>query len=139
MAILTTDQDIRDLLTSARTIAVVGLSGNPSRDSYRVSNYMMRRGYTIIPINPGIVQALGAQAYPDLKSVPVPIDIVDIFRRPDFVPEIVDAAIAIKAKAVWMQLGVGHQEAAQRASDAGLQVVVDRCILIEHGRLMPRS
>jgi predicted CoA-binding protein len=139
MAILTTDQEIRDLLTSARTIAVVGLSGNPSRDSYRVSNYMLRRGYTIIPINPGIVQALGAQAYPDLKSVPGPVDIVDIFRRPEFVPEIVDAAIAIKAKAVWMQLGVGHPEAAQRASDAGLQVVVDRCILIEHGRLMPRS
>jgi uncharacterized protein len=139
MAIITTDRGLRELLSSAHIIAVVGLSDRPSRDSYRVSRYMQQQGYTIIPVNPGITEALGEQAFPDLKSIPEPVDIVNIFRRPEFVPDIVDAAIAIKAKAVWMQLGVAHPEAAQRASDGGLQVVMDRCILIEHGRLMSQA
>ncbi|RPH36985.1 CoA-binding protein, partial [bacterium] len=90
----------------------------------------------IIPVNPGITQALGVQAFPDLKSVPGPVDIVNIFRRPEYVPGIVDAAIAVKARAIWMQLGIAHAEAARRASDAGLQVVMDECIMVEHSRLM---
>jgi uncharacterized protein len=136
MALLTADQDIRTLLTMSHTIAVVGLSNNPARASYRVSRYMQNEGYTIIPVNPGISEALGVTAFPDLKSVPGPIDIVNIFRRPEFVSEIVDAAIAINAKAVWMQLGIAHEEAARRASEAGLHVVMDRCIMVEHSRLL---
>jgi uncharacterized protein len=136
MVLLTADGDIRDLLTASRTIAVVGLSNNPLRASLRVSRYMQREGYTIIPVNPGITEALGAHAFPDLKSVPGPVDIVNIFRRPEFVPDIVEDAIAINAKAIWMQLGVSHDAAARRASDAGLQVVMDKCIMVEHNRLM---
>ncbi len=136
MALLTADGEIRELLKTSRTIAVVGLSDNPSRASNRVSRYMKREGYTIIPVNPGINEALGARAYPDLKSVPGPVDIVNIFRRPEFIPDIVDAAIAVKAKAVWMQLGIILDEAARRASDAGLQVVMDQCIMVEHSRLL---
>ena len=137
MALLTADKDIRELLTTAHTIAVVGLSNNPSRASYGVSRYMQREGYTIIPVNPGLKEALGARAYPDLHSIPGPVDIVNIFRRPEFVPDIVEAAIAIKAKAVWMQLGIAHDAAARRATEAGLQVIMDQCIMIEHSRLVP--
>ena len=136
MALLGADRDIRALLTASRTIAVVGLSANPSRASHRVSRYMQQQGYTIIPVNPGITQVLGVRAVPNLKSVPGPVDIVNVFRRPEFVPEIVEAAIAIDAKAIWMQLGISREAAARRASDAGLQVVMDRCIMIEHGRLV---
>lgn len=136
MALLSADQDIRELLTASRTIAVVGLSTNPARASNRVSRYMQREGYTIIPVNPGIREALGANAFPDLMSVPEPVDIVNIFRRSEFVPEIVEAAIVIKAKAVWMQVGIAHEEAARRASEAGLQVVMDQCIMVEHSRLL---
>ena len=135
MALLTTDGDIRKLLKASHTIAVVGLSNNPSRTSNRVSRYMQREGYTIIPVNPGLREALEARAYPDLASIPVPVDIVNIFRRPEFVPDIVEAAIAIKASAIWMQLGITHEAAARRASDAGLQVVMDQCIMVEHSRL----
>lgn len=136
MVVLSADRDIRELLAASRTIAVVGLSNNPSRASHRVSRYMQGEGYTIIPVNPGIAEALGVRAFADLKSVPGPVDIVNIFRRPEFVPDIVDAAIAIKAKAVWMQLGIVHEEAARRASEAGLRVVMDQCIMVEHSRLL---
>src|SRR5512138_1490225 len=135
MTLLSADPEIRNLLTASHTIAVVGLSNNPSRTSNRVSRYMQREGYTIIPVNPGITEALGVRAYPDLKSVTEPIDIVNIFRRPEFVSDIVDAAIAVRAKAVWMQLGIVHDEAARRATEAGLQVVMDQCIMVEHSRL----
>jgi predicted CoA-binding protein len=135
MALLTAERDIRMLLTTSHTIAVVGLSNNPARTSNRVSHYMQHEGYTIIPVNPGITDALGLRAYPDLQSVPVPVDIVNVFRRPEFVPDIVDAAIAVKAKAIWLQLGIVHEAAARKASEAGLLVVMDQCIMVEHGRL----
>ncbi len=135
MTILSTDREVRDLLAASHTIAVVGLSNNPARASYRVSRYMQEHGYTIIPVNPGISQTLGLETFPDLMSISGPVDIVNIFRRPEFVPGIVEAAIAIKAKAVWMQLGIAHPAAAQRAADAGLQVVMDQCIMVEHSRL----
>jgi predicted CoA-binding protein len=123
------------LLRSAHTIAVVGLSNKRWRASYGVSEYMQRAGYRIIPVNPELTEALGQKSYPDLDAVPGPIDIVNIFRRPEAVPEIVDAAIRIGAKAVWMQEGVIHEEAAARARAAGLIVVMDRCLLKEHRKL----
>ena len=130
---------ILEVLHSARTIAVVGLSGKRYRPSYGVSEYMKRSGYRIIPVNPNEREVLGERSYPDLDSVPEPVDIVDIFRRSEFVPEIVEAAIRIGAKAVWMQEGVFHEEAARRAEEAGLAVAMDRCILKDHRRLAHAS
>jgi uncharacterized protein len=126
---------IPDLLKNSRTIAVVGLSSNRIRPSYGVSEYMQGAGYHIIPINPQETEVLGEKAYPTLDAVTEKIDIVDIFRRPEFVPEIVDAAIRIGARAVWMQEGVVHDAAAAKARQAGLDVVMDRCILKEHRRM----
>ena len=126
---------IAELLHTSRTIAVVGLSSRKSRPSYGVSEYMQRAGYRIIPVNPNETMILGEKTYPDLDSVPERIDIVDIFRRSEFVPEIVEAAIRIGARAVWMQEGVIHEEAAARARAAGLFVAMDRCILKEHLKL----
>jgi predicted CoA-binding protein len=127
--------EIAELLRSSRTIAVVGLSSKRWRPSYGVSEYMQRQGYRIIPVNPNETEVLGEKAYPNLDAVPDAIDIVDIFRRPEFVPEIVEAAIRRGARAVWMQEGVIHEEAARRASEAGLIVVMDRCLLKEHRKL----
>ncbi len=126
---------IPELLRAAHTIAVVGLSNRRTRPSYGVSEYMQSVGYRIIPVNPQETEVLGEKAYPDLDSVPEPIDIVDIFRRPEFVPPIVEAAVRAGAKAVWMQEGVVHEDAAQRAREAGLIVIMDRCILKEHRRM----
>ena len=126
---------IRELLRAARVIAVVGLSGDRRRPSYGVSQYMQRAGYRIIPVNPNESEVLGERAHPSLETVPEKIDIVDIFRRSEFVPEIVDQAIRVGATAVWMQEGVVDEEAAARARAAGLTVVMDRCILKEHRRL----
>ncbi len=126
---------IASLLQSAHTIAVVGLSEKSWRPSHGVSEYMQRAGYRIIPVNPELQEVLGERCYPDVESVPEPIDIVNIFRRPELVPEIVDAAIRVGAKAVWMQEGVVHEEAAARARAAGLTVVMDRCLLKEHRKL----
>ena len=123
------------LLAEAKTIAVVGLSGKRWRSSYGVSEYMQAAGYRIIPVNPRETQILGEKCYPDLDSVPDEIDIVDIFRRSEFVPEIVEAAIRKGAKVIWMQEGVENEDAARRAEDAGLAVVMDRCILKDHRRL----
>jgi hypothetical protein len=125
---------IADVLRNARTIAVVGLSGKRFRPSYGVTEYMQRAGYRIVPVNPNETQILGERAYPDLDSVPGEIDIVDIFRRSEFVPEIVEAAIRKGAKAIWMQEGVAHEAAAKRATEAGLLVLMDRCILKDHRR-----
>lgn len=124
-----------EILRSARTIAVVGVSSKRFRPSYGVTEYMQRAGYRIIPVNPQETEVLGEKSYPDLDSVPGPIDIVDIFRRSEFVPEIVEAAIRKGAKMIWMQEGVVHEEAARRAQAAGLAVVMDHCILKEHRRL----
>ena len=125
---------IPDLLLNSHTIAVVGLSGKRFRPSYGVSEYMQRAGYRIIPVNPHESKVLGETSYASLDDVPGPVDIVDIFRRPEFVPEIVEAAIRKGARAIWMQEGVIHEGAAERARAAGLEVVMDRCILKEHRR-----
>jgi uncharacterized protein len=130
---------ISEILHSARTIAVVGLSNKRFRPSYGVSEYLKRVGYRVIPVNPLEDEVLGEKSYPDLDSVPVPVDVVDIFRRSEFVPEIVEAAIRNGAKAIWMQEGVIHEQAARRAEAAGLTVVMDHCILKEHRRLAQAS
>jgi len=123
---------IAKLLESARNIAVVGLSASPLRPSHGVAAYMQSHGYKIIPVNPEITNVLGEDAYPSLADVPEKIDIVDIFRRPEFVPPIVDQAIQLKVAAIWMQEGVVHNQAAEKARRAGILVVMDRCILKEH-------
>jgi uncharacterized protein len=129
------DQQIREILGAAHTIAVVGLSDKPDRDSHHVAGYLQRHGYRIIPINPAIKEVLGEKAYARLEDVPYPIDVVDVFRRPEFVPEIAASASAVKARVLWLQEGVVHAEAAEKARAAGMQVVMDRCILKEHARL----
>jgi uncharacterized protein len=126
---------ISELLSTCRTIAVVGLSSKRFRPSYGVAEYMQRSGYRIIPVNPFETTVLGEKSYPTLEAVPEQVEIVDIFRRSEFVPEIVEAAIRVGARAVWMQEGVVHEEAAERARAAGLTVVMDRCILKEHRRM----
>jgi hypothetical protein len=128
--------EMTELLRTSRTIAVVGLSSKKTRPSHGVSEYMQRQGYRIVPVNPNEAEVLGEKAYADLESVPESVDIVNIFRRSEFVPEIVDAAIRIGARAVWMQEEVIHQEAAERAAAAGLAVVMDRCILKEHRKML---
>jgi uncharacterized protein len=123
---------ITELLRNSKTIAVVGLSDNPLRPSHGVSAYMQSQGYRIIPVNPQINECLGEKAYPTLLHVPEKIDIVNIFRRPTFVEEVVDQAIQVKVPAVWMQQDVIHEKAAEKARKAGIFVVMDRCILVEH-------
>ena len=123
---------IRDLLLRAKTIAVVGLSDNPLRPSHGVSAYMQAQGYKIIPVNPTIQEALGEKSYPSLLDIKVRIDIVNIFRRPEFVGEVVDQAIQLKVPAVWMQEGVINRRAAEKAQKTGIFVVMDLCILKEH-------
>jgi len=130
------DKKLKDILKTAKVIAVVGLSPNPARDSYEVAEYLQQAGYRIIPVNPKADRILGEKVYPDLRSIPEPIDVVDIFRRSEYVPAIVDEALEIGAKTIWMQLGVVHEEAARKAADAGLEVVMDRCMLREHKRLL---
>ena len=126
---------IAELLQSSRTIAVVGLSSKRFRPSYGVAEYLKRSGYRIIPVNPGETEVLGEKSYPDLDSIPEPIEIVDIFRRSEFVPDIVEASIRKGAKLIWMQEGVFHEAAARRAEEAGIAVVMDRCILKDHRRM----
>lgn len=123
---------IGELLTRVKTIAVVGLSSDPMRPSFGVSQYMQRKGYRIIPVNPNESSVLGEKAYPNLSEVPEKIDLVDVFRRSEFVPEIVEETMRLRIPAVWLQEGVIDQAAAKRARDAGLTVVMDRCILKEH-------
>jgi uncharacterized protein len=123
---------IAELLQRSQTIAVVGLSDNPMRPSHGVSAYMQAQGYRIIPVNPEILESLGEKAYASLLDVPEKIDIVNIFRRPEFVEEVVDHAIQLKVPAIWMQEDVIHQLAAQKARKAGIFVVMDLCILKEH-------
>jgi len=123
---------ITELLQSAKTIAVVGLTGTPVRPSYGVSLYMQSQGYRIIPVNPNITEWIGEKAYQSLLDVSEKIDIVNVFRRSDAVPEVVDQAIQIKAPVIWMQEGVIHQESAEKARQAGIFVVMDKCILKEH-------
>lgn len=125
---------IKDILETTRTIAVVGLSSNPMRPSYDVSMYMQRQGYRIIPVNPNESSVLGEKAYGSLAEVPEPLDLVNIFRRSEEAGHHVDEAVRLGARAVWMQDGVVDEEAAGRALQAGLKVVMDRCLLREHAR-----
>ncbi|MFV8834802.1 CoA-binding protein [Aquisalimonas sp.] len=126
---------LRHILADYRNVAVVGLSANWYRPSYFAAKYLLDHGYNVIPVNPAYPEVLGCTSYPDLRSVPGPVDVVDIFRRPEEVPALVDDAIAIGAKVIWMQIGVVHEAAAARAREAGLEVVMDRCMKIEYGRL----
>jgi predicted CoA-binding protein len=132
MASLPQADPIAELLKVSKTIAVVGLSDNPMRPSHSVSAYMQSQGYRIIPVNPRVRESLGETAYRTLLDVSVKIDIVNIFRRPEFVEEVVDQAIQLKVPVVWMQQDVVHEKAAEKARKAGIFVVMDRCILIEH-------
>jgi predicted CoA-binding protein len=136
MPILSTDGEIRALLCGARTIAVVGMSDNPARDSYRVGRYLREAGYTVIPVNPLVQSTDGTNAVPDLDHLSAPPDIIDVFRRPEFLPEIVEAAIRIGTNALWLQYNTFHEGAVAQASSAGLQVVCDRCIMVEHRHLV---
>lgn len=128
----TITDEIGELLKKSKNIAVVGLSDSPLRPSYGVSAYMQGHGYNIVPVNPAIKGALGEKAVPTLADVQGKIDIVDVFRRSEFVPEIVDEAIRLKVPAIWLQEGVIHEEAAEKARKAGIFVVMDLCILKEH-------
>jgi uncharacterized protein len=123
---------ITKILRESRTIAVVGLSSNPVRPSHGVAEYLQSAGYRIIPVNPNETEVLGEKSYARLEDVPEKIDVVDIFRRAEFVPQVVESAIRIGAKVVWMQLGIENEEAAEKARVAGLVVVEDACVLIEH-------
>ena len=123
------------ILNTYRIVAIVGLSPDPNRPSHRVAEYLISHGYKVIPVNPDAQEILGTKSYPDMKSIPEPIEIVDIFRRSEEVMPVVEEAISIGAKVVWMQEGVINDEAARKAQDAGLLVVMDRCMLKEHKQL----
>ena len=133
------DDEIIEILRPPRTIAVVGISDNPERDSHSVAKYLQDQYYRVIPVNPMLQRVLNRPCYPSLSDIPERVDIVDIFRRSEAVPEIVDEAIAIGAKVVWMQLGVVNEAAAEKAEQAGLMAVMNRCIKVEHCRLLGGS
>jgi predicted CoA-binding protein len=128
--------EIRYILQNTTTIAVVGLSPKPSRPSNQVAQYLKNNGYTIIPVNPGQDTLLGLPCYPNLQAIPGPVDMVDIFRRSEFVLSVVEEAIAIKAKVIWMQSGIINEEAAELAEEAGLAVIMDRCTMVDHMDLL---
>lgn len=130
------DEFLKGILVSAKTIASVGLSSSQERESYWIGLYLQQQGYRVIPVNPTADEILGEKAYPDLESVPEKIDVVQVFRRPEDVPPVVDDAIKVGARVVWMQEGIRHEEAAQKARQAGLQVVMDACMRSSHRRLI---
>ena len=127
---------IRKVLRESKTIAVVGLSPKPNRPSHQVASYLMKAGYTIIPVNPGQDNILGQTCYPNLRDIPTPVDMVDIFRRQEEVVPIVNDAIGIGARFIWMQQGIVNEEAAEKAEAAGLEVIMDRCTKIDHMNLL---
>ena len=131
--------DLKPIYEQAETIAVVGLSPNPGRPSHSIAQYLKDHGYRIIPVNPMTEEVLGQKSYPDLKVVPESIDVVQVFRKPEDVPSIVEDAIAVGAKVIWMQVGIVNEEAAERARSAGLQVVMDRCMRATHRELSAGS
>ena len=128
-------EKIASIFKQYRTIAVVGLSEDPGRPSHQVAAYLQSHGYRIIPVNPQCQEVLGEKCYASLKDIPEPVEVVDIFRKAEAIPGIVEEAIAVGAKVIWMQLGLEHPQAAAQAQAAGLQVVMDRCMKIEHARL----
>jgi predicted CoA-binding protein len=132
-------EELRQILATSKTIAVVGLSDKPDRPSHTIPAYLQRQGYRIIPVNPNLAEALGEKAYTNLREIPVPVDVVEIFRRADDVPPIVEDAITIGAKIVWMQLGIVNETAAARAESAGLTVVMDTCMGATHRLLRSRG
>ena len=134
------DAEIREILSNPVTVAVVGCSDSPARDSFRIAKLLKSRGFRVIPVNPtlapdALIASFGEKCYPDLASIPGPVGMVDVFRRSEYVPEVVDQAIAKGARILWCQLGVIHLEAAARAQKAGIRVVMDRCPAIEYSRL----
>ena len=131
-----TDDAIRALLKETRRIAVVGISANEERPSHRVARYLIDAGYDVVPVNPGLREIFGRRCFAHVRDIEGGVDMIDVFRRPEEVPAIVDDAIAIGAKSLWLQLGVIAPEAAERAAAAGLKVVMDRCTKIEHARLI---
>jgi len=132
------DQDsvLKEILLSAKTIASVGLSSNPNKESYRIASYLKAQGYRVIPVNPTASEIMGETSYPDLQSIPGKIDIVQVFRKPEDVPPVVDDAIEAGARVIWMQEGIVHEEAAEKARQAGLQVVMDTCMRVAHRTLI---
>jgi predicted CoA-binding protein len=132
------DEEIKGILENNRTIAVVGLSTDPEKDSYRVAKYLQEHGYHIVPVNPKAAEILGQKCYPNLTAIPFSVDIVDVFRKIEAIPAIVDEAIAIGAKVVWMQLGLAENRSAHKAMTAGLKVVMNKCLKIEHSRYFAR-
>jgi len=133
---MNSDKEMKEILLSARTIASVGLSSNQEKESYWIVSYLKEQGYRIFPVNPTATEILGEKAYPDLSSIPEKVDVVQVFRKPEDVPPVVDEAIKIGARVVWMQEGVRHEGAAQKARAAGLQVIMDACMRATHRRLM---
>ena len=133
---MNSDKTMKDILLATKTIASVGLSSNAEKESYWIVSYLKEQGYRVIPVNPTATEILGEKAYPDLKSVPEKIDVVQVFRRSEDVPPVVDDAIRVGAKVVWMQEGIVNEEAAQKARQAGLQVVMDACMRATHRRLI---
>ena len=133
---LTNNSELGELLKSAKVIAVVGYSDKPFRTSNNIGNYLRQAGYRVYPVNPTISEVDGLRVYPNLAEIPEPIDIVNVFRRAEFLGAVVDEAIVVKAKAVWAQLGVVDKDAARRAEQAGLQMVMDRCIMVDHRMLI---
>jgi hypothetical protein len=129
-------EEIRAVLENYKTVAIVGLSPNPKRDSHKVAKYLKENHYEIVPVNPGQKEILGETCYPNLKAIPFPVDVVDIFRKPDAIPPVVDDAIEIGAKLVWMQLGLVHNQAADKARKAGLEVIMNKCIKTEHMNML---
>ncbi|HXF57044.1 MAG TPA: CoA-binding protein [Actinomycetota bacterium] len=132
---LPTDQELRSILGSARTIAVVGLSSKPWRHSYQVASYLQAKGYRVIPVNPNETEVLGERAYPSLLEVPEPVDAVNVFRRPEATPEVARQAVQVGAKVLWLQTGVVNDEARRIAEEGGLEVVMGACIMTTHRRL----
>jgi predicted CoA-binding protein len=133
---MNSEKMIKDILLSTKTIASVGLSSNPGKESYGIVQYLMGQGYRVIPVNPTATEILGEKSYPDLSSVPEKIDVVQVFRKPEDVPPVVDEAIKVGAKVVWMQEGIVNEEAAAKARAAGLQVVMDACMRVMHRALV---
>ena len=128
--------EIKQILQDTKVIAVVGLSPNSQRDSHRVAGYMQSKGYRVIPVNPNTGEVLGEKSYPNLRDIPHKVDMVNVFRSSQHLPQIVDDALEIGAKSLWTQLGVIHEESTHRARDAGLDVVTDRCMMVEHRKIV---
>jgi predicted CoA-binding protein len=132
-------EEIKKILEQSTTIAVVGLSDDPSKTSHMVSKAMQQKGYKIIPVNPNATVILGESSYASLKDVPIPIDIVNVFRRPEHTPPIAEEAVAVHAKVLWLQLGISNEEAATIAIEGGLEIIMDRCIKVEDSILLPNG